>query len=266
LIDHSPVFHKNIITVNVAAQAFANPESILRMAVDFTMGIENTNVAKKFQIRKTHDGIVFDRRSTSNCKSHESELYSENYYEKNDFKRSFNSSLSFDSGLRLSLDSGIQSPEVCEEAVPLPAEKVVWSQVRTGTPTDVNIVRSKKLRRGSFFAKADAQALLGQAVIVSVDDLSTFGRMVDAVKKTSQKLVDSQVFQNFITFVVIIAAITVGVETDQRGDPRLNKAIDFGCLLAFTCVGFSISRVGRYINSATFQFHYLFISYLYYLV
>ena len=50
----------------------------------------------------------------------------------------------------------------------------------------------------------------------------------------SQKLVDSQIFQNFITMTVLIAAITVGVETDKRGDPSMNKAIDFGCLLAFT--------------------------------
>ena len=58
--------------------------------------------------------------------------------------------------------------------------------------------------------------------------------MVDVVKKMSQKLADSQIFQNFITLTVLIAAITVGVETDKQGDPSMNKAIDFGCLLAFT--------------------------------
>jgi len=47
------------------------------------------------------------------------------------------------------------------------------------------------------------------------------------VKKMSQKLVDSQIFQNFITMTVLI-------ETDKRGDPSMNKAIDFGCLHAFT--------------------------------
>lgn len=112
----------------------------------------------------------------------------------------------------MSLDSGLQSPEVCDEAVSLLSEKT--SVLRPALPTNMNIVKTKKKRRGGFFAKADAQALLRQSVIVN--DLSTFGRMLDAVKKMSQNLVDSQIFQNFIALAVIIAAITVGVETDQR--------------------------------------------------
>jgi len=227
--------------ISIATQAFVNPESILRLAVDFAMGIENPNVAKKFLIRKTHDGIVFERRSARDGKYQESGFPSHSTYDKNKPKRSFNSSKSFDSGLRLSLDSGlqspngIQSPEACNETLPLPAEyESIWSFARPAIPTKVNTVKTKKSRRSSFFAKADAQALLRQAVIISVNDLSTFGRIVDAVKKMSQKLVDSQIFQNIITIAVIIAAITVGVETDKRGDPKMNKAIDFGCLLAFT--------------------------------
>jgi len=220
--------------INIATQAFANPESILRLDVDFAMGIENPSVAEKFIIRKTHDdGIVFEKRSTRDSKSYESEFPSHQVYERSKFKKSFNSSLSLDSGLRLSLDSGLQSPEVCD-AVPLPSEKTpVWSRVRPALLPKLSAAKPKRSRRGSFFAKAYAQTLLRQAVIISVNDLSTFGRMVDAVKKFSQKLVDSQMFQNFITLTVIIAAITVGVETDQRGDPRMNKAIDFDCLLAF---------------------------------
>ena len=155
---------------NIAMQAFANPESILRMAVDFAMGIENPNVAEKFLIRKTHDGIVFERRSTRDSKSHESEFPVHQVYENNRFKKSLNSSISLDSGLRLSLDSGLQSPmqspEVCDEGVPLPAEnKSVWSRVRPTLLPKLSAAKAKKTRRGSFFAKADAQALLRQAAL-----------------------------------------------------------------------------------------------------
>jgi hypothetical protein len=209
--------------VDLITQAFANPESTMRMAVDFAMGIENPNVAEKLQVRETHEGIVFEVRT----KNHDGKFPSQRIVNKNALKGDFKSPDS-------SIDSEEQLSEAIENETPLPAEVSVWSRLR---PVIFSKLSDKNLKssRGNFLAKVKAQnALLRKSVFVSVKDLSPFGRMMDAMKKMSQKLADSHLFQNFITLTVLIAAITVGVETDKRGDPSMNKAIDFGCLLAFT--------------------------------
>jgi len=208
--------------VDLITQAFANPESVLRMAVDFAMGIENPNVVEKLQVRETHEGIVFELRTIRSGKKP-----NQRTFQKDAMNGEFNSN-------DISIDSEEKFTEVLDDGMPLNAKKSVWSRLRPVLFTKLREANLKSTR-GNFLAKAKAQnALLRKSVFVTVKDLTPFGRMVNAVKKISQNLADSHLFQNFITVAVIIAAITVGVQTDKRGDPKINKAIDLSCLVVFT--------------------------------
>lgn len=211
--------------VEEATQALANPESVLRMAVDFAMGIENVNVAEKLIVQETVDGIVFRLRTTHDGKTEaEKELSHDKKIKLRDKTTSMD----------VSVDGGAPPTEVNDVMEPSTANKTALARLRPATFMKTSSVGSINSAGSDFLAKVKAQdAKTRKAVFVSVDS-TFFYCITDAVAKRSQKLDASQRFQNVITLAILTAGLTVGLDTDNRGDSQVLWAVDFSCLVLFT--------------------------------
>lgn len=265
------------------SQELSESNSVLRMAVDFVMGLENKEMERSLIVVKSgFDGVTFRRRapeddddladgtlSNGNPKlpdAQKTHRFSRRNVEPKQHSQKKPSAID-ENGF---IVSGGAPASTVSDAPPehagIAVGRFASSATKITADTAGAAVETMSGAAEDFFnlLKRRQEATRKLVISPAYDDVPSFERTIISIVISCRKVEEAALFQNAVTACIIIAGVTVGLSTDARGDEKTLKTVDLAMLLAFTAEALIRiiacgKRPGKYFRDRWNQFDILIV-------